>query len=87
MKKEVVLEKLLKIVEDRGVIIKYKSGMFKGGLVRYDDERCLYLNRKNDCETKIRLISEELGLFNESTPEDIPPELVESVLEFQKPDE
>jgi len=72
MEQEELLRRLLRMVEDMAITVKYDRGNFKGGLVRYHKNDFLYLNRKDDTEAKINTIVNELANRN------IPPELMTS---------
>ena len=63
-----VMEKQLQILvsflENRDINVKSDRGNFKGGFVRYHNDRYLYLNRKLDTEAKIKLIIKEIEELN-----------------------
>ena len=63
-----VMEKQLQILvsflENRDINVKSDRGNFKGGFVRYHNDRYLYLNRKLDTESKIKLIIKEIEELN-----------------------
>jgi hypothetical protein len=40
--------------------VKYDRGVFNGGVDRYKEDRCFYLNRKSKVKTQIALIVNEL---------------------------
>jgi hypothetical protein len=61
------LEKLI-------IPVKQDRGNFKGGLVRYHDEKYFYINRKADISAKINLILEEIRQI------DIPQSLISEEL-------
>lgn len=48
------------LIEKLSITIKYDRGNFKGGLVRYHEDDLLYLNRKDNPETKVKTIINEL---------------------------
>lgn len=48
------------LIEKLSITIKYDRGNFRGGLVRYHENDLLYLNRKDNPETKIKTIVNEL---------------------------
>lgn len=60
MPKEDELTELISLLEKLSVTVKYHSGNFRGGLVRYDNKNIFYLNRKADPEVKINNILSEL---------------------------
>lgn len=55
-----VLEDLIRTLEAQSITVKYDRGNFRGGLVRYHDCTCFYLNRRATVEEKIRTIISEL---------------------------
>lgn len=54
------LETLISFLENNGITVKSDRGDFKGGIVRYHDDKFLYLNRKLDTEARIKLIIDEI---------------------------
>lgn len=60
MSKEDELAELISLLEKLSVTVKYQSGNFRGGLVRYDNMNIFYLNRKADPQVKINNILSEL---------------------------
>ncbi len=72
---EKLLQRLIAYVEQNGIEVKFNRGNFRGGLVRYHDRKYLYLNRKNDVETKIKTIVNELKTQQEFDWRQIPEEL------------
>ncbi|MCB0282453.1 MAG: hypothetical protein KDF60_07725 [Calditrichaeota bacterium] len=60
MTTEKKLEILISFLENNGITVKSDRGDFKGGMVRYHDDKFLYLNRKLDSESRIKLIIEEI---------------------------
>jgi hypothetical protein len=63
------LQILVSFLESRDINVKSDRGNFKGGLVRYHDDRFMYLNRKLDPEAKIKLIVKEIQELNLSKDE------------------
>ena len=55
------LQTLVSFLESIDINVKSDRGNFKGGLVRYRQDKFLYLNRKLDIETKIKLIINEIN--------------------------
>ncbi len=55
-----ILEELIVLLEKLSIPVKQDRGDFKGGLIRYHDETCFYINRKAEATAKINLILEEL---------------------------
>ena len=47
-------------MESRDITVKSDRGNFKGGLVRYYEDKYLYLHRKLDTPAKIKLILKEI---------------------------
>ena len=58
------LQVLISFLENRDINVKSDRGNFKGGLVRYYNDRFMYLNRKLDTEAKIKLIIQEITDLN-----------------------
>ena len=58
------LQKLITFLESKDITVKSDRGNFKGGLVRYYEDKYLYLNRKLDTNAKIKLIVKEIKEFN-----------------------
>ena len=58
------LQVLVSFLESKDINVKSDRGNFKGGLVRYHDDRFMYLNRKLDPEAKIKLIVKEIQELN-----------------------
>jgi hypothetical protein len=54
------LTKLISFLESMGITVKSDRGNFKGGLVRYHEDRYVYLNRKWDTDAKLNLIIKEI---------------------------
>ena len=73
MTDEQKLKKLISFLEGIDIGVKSDRGNFKGGLVRYYDEKSIYLNRRLDTEARLRLIVNEIKQLNidESFDEDI----------------
>ena len=61
MEQEKILQRLLEYMDELSISVKYDRGNFVGGVVRYREDDYLYLNRKDDPETKIKTIINELG--------------------------
>jgi len=68
------LEKLLALMQKLSIKVKYDRGSFLGGLFRYHDKQCFYLNRRHSTEEKIVIIINELRQMK------IPPEFLDSEL-------
>ena len=64
MNYEKQLKTLISFLESRDINVKSDRGNFKGGLVRYHQNKYLYLNRKLDIEARIKLIIEEIKDLN-----------------------
>ena len=64
MNYEKQLQTLISFLESRDINVKSDRGNFKGGLVRYHQNKYLYLNRKLDIEARIKLIIEEIKDLN-----------------------
>ena len=64
MNDEQKLQKLISFLESKDITVKSDRGNFKGGLVRYYEDKYLYLNRKLDTNAKIVLILKEIKEFN-----------------------
>ena len=64
MNYEKQLQTLISFLESRDINVKSDRGNFKGGLVRYHQDKYLYLNRKLDIEARIKLIIEEIKDLN-----------------------
>ncbi len=58
------LQKLVSFLESKDIPVKSDRGNFKGGVVRYYEDKYLYLNRKLDTEAKIKLILSEIKELN-----------------------
>ena len=58
------LNLLVSFLESIDINVKSDRGNFKGGMVRYYDDKYLYLNRKLDTESKIKLIIAEIKALN-----------------------
>ncbi|MGD9487729.1 MAG: hypothetical protein AB7W47_06885 [Calditrichaceae bacterium] len=65
-----------------GITVKYDRGNFKGGLVRYHDDSCFYINRRIETSVKINLIIDELKQM-QIADENIPPE-IRKILVFKE---
>jgi hypothetical protein len=63
------LQALVSFLENRDINVKSDRGNFKGGLVRYYNDKFMYLNRKLDTEAKIKLIVREIQELNLSQDE------------------
>jgi hypothetical protein len=63
------LEKLIALLQKLSVKVKYDRGSFLGGLFRYHDRQCFYLNRRHTVDEKIGIILNELR--QTSIPEEI----------------
>ena len=61
MTTEQKLQKLILFLESKDINVKSDRGNFKGGFVRYHSDKYLYLNRKLDIESKIKIISNEIN--------------------------
>lgn len=61
MNNEKQLQTLVSFLESIDINVKSDRGNFKGGLVRYHQDKYLYLNRKLDIESRIKLIIEEIN--------------------------
>jgi len=81
MNAEEILKQLLKILEKQDITIKYDRGNFRGGLIKYNQQELLYLNRKEDFEERIRLVLSELQ-ENHNLQEIIPAELYQLVIGY-----
>ena len=64
MNDEQKLQKLISFLESKDITVKSDRGNFKGGLVRYYEDKYLYLNRKLDTNAKIVLILKEIKELN-----------------------
>ena len=64
MNEEQKLQKLIAFLESKDITVKSDRGNFKGGMVRYYQDKYLYLNRKLDTNAKIVLILKEIKEFN-----------------------
>ncbi len=64
MNYEKQLQTLISFLESRDINVKSDRGNFKGGLVRYHQDRYFYLNRKLEPEARIKLIIEEIKDLN-----------------------
>jgi len=60
MDENTILSELIVLLEKLIIPVKQDRGNFKGGLVRYHEEKYFYINRKAETSTKINLILEEL---------------------------
>ena len=60
MEQDKILQQLIEFIEELSITVKYDRGNFIGGVVRYHEDDYLYLNRKDDPETKIKTILSEL---------------------------
>jgi len=58
------LQILVSFLESKDINVKSDRGNFKGGFVRYHNNRYVYLNRKLDTEAKIKLIIKEIDELN-----------------------
>ncbi len=58
------LQKLILFLESKDIIVKSDRGNFKGGLVRYYEDKFLYLNRKLDTDARVKLIINEIKELN-----------------------
>jgi hypothetical protein len=58
------LQKLVSFLESKDITVKSDRGNFKGGLVRYYEDKYLYLNRTLDTKAKIKLILKEIKELN-----------------------
>jgi len=58
------LQKLVSFLESKEITVKSDRGNFKGGLVRYYEDKYLYLNRKLDTNAKIAFILKEIKELN-----------------------
>ena len=68
------LQKLISFLESNNITVKSDRGDFKGGLVRYHEDKFFYLNRKLDTEARIKLILKEISdlqLDREGMEEDL----------------
>lgn len=82
MENERTLQILVDYLNRLGITVKYDRGNFKGGLVRYHNDSCFYLNRRIETSVKINLIIEELKQM-QIEDEDIPPE-IKKILVFNE---
>ena len=60
MNKEELLKELENNLKQLSIETKYGKGYFEGGLYRYRENRCIYLNRANSEEYNIELLLSEL---------------------------
>ena len=81
MSAELILKQLLEILEKQDITVKYDRGNFKGGLVKYNQQELLYLNRKEDFEERIKLVLSELK-ENHNLEDIIPAELYQLVINY-----
>ncbi|KAA3608427.1 MAG: hypothetical protein D8M58_19285 [Calditrichaeota bacterium] len=64
MNNDQTFQKLVSFLESNDITVKSDRGNFKGGIVRYYEDKYLYLNRKLDTESKIKLIIKEIEDLN-----------------------
>lgn len=81
MNAEEILKHLLEILEKQEITVKYDRGNFKGGLVKYNQQELLYLNRKEDFEERIKLVLSELQ-ENHNLREILPAEFYQHVISY-----
>lgn len=79
MEQEKLLEELLQLLEKLNIIVRYNSGIFQGGLVKYNSQDYFYLNRKSEIEVKINTIAAELKQM--TIPEELKTETIRNILD------
>jgi hypothetical protein len=57
-------ETLVSFLENLNIDVKSDRGNFKGGLVRYHQDKFIYLNRKLDLESRLKIIIKEIKELN-----------------------
>lgn len=55
---------LVSFLESLDINVKSDRGNFKGGLVRYHQDKFIYLNRKLDLRAKLKIIINEIKDLN-----------------------
>jgi hypothetical protein len=60
MQSDEILKELEKLLKGFSIDIKYGKGYFTGGLYRYRDNKCIYLNRANSEEYNIEVLLTEI---------------------------
>ena len=76
------LQALVSFLENRDINVKSDRGNFKGGLVRYYNDKFMYLNRKLDTAAKIKLIVREIQERNLSS-DDFNEEILNIIKEYE----